>query len=271
MSEAPFHFSQRVDNYIKYRPHYPQAVLDLLIAECELDKGHIIADIGSGTGILAELFLQNGNRVIGVEPDPDMRAGGEYYLRGYSNFSSIAATAEATTLSDHSVDFVTAGQAFHWFDLVGARREFGRILAPPGRVVLLWNLQRATGTPFLEALQHFWETRQFWKYSSPQAARQMERAQAGRLDPDLVRRELLEPFFGPGAYKEKVFENPLKCDFAALKGRILSGGPALQPEDPLYATMLATLEEIFSTFQVNGAVTIEHDTLVVYGRLPPER
>lgn len=166
MTGTPYHFSQRVDNYIKYRPRYPQAILDLLVAECQLNSGHVIADVGSGTGILAELFLQNGNSVIGVEPDPDMRAGAQYYLQDFPRFTSIAARAEATMLPDGAVDFVSVGQAFHWFDVEQARKEFVRILVPSGWVVLVWNVRRASGTPFLEPLQQFWETKQFWKESS---------------------------------------------------------------------------------------------------------
>lgn len=262
-----FRFSRRVDNYIRYRPRYPAAVLDSLQAECQLTSQHIIADIGSGTGILSELFLRNGNPVYGVEPDPEMRAGGEYYLRGFDNFTSIAATAEATFLPDQSVGFVTAGQAFHWFDLQLARREFDRILMPEGWVALVWNVQRAAGTPFLEALQTFWSDRRFYKHAGQKASQQMDRAQTYRLDFELARQELLEPFFRPAAFTEKVFENPMFVDRQALVGRVLSNGPALEPGDPHYDTMLATLDHLFQAHQQNGTVTIEHDTRVVFGQL----
>ena len=261
--DAPYRISQRVDNYIHYRPRYPQAILDLLIAECDLASGHAIADIGSGTGILSQLFLDNGNPVIGVEPDPDMRAGAEHTLRDYPNITSVAATAEATTLEDQSVDFVTAGQAFHWFDLQQARREFRRILVPQGWAVLVWNVRRATGTPFLDALQGFWETKRFWKPSE-------QKAQAGRLNPALARQWFLAPFFGPGAYAEKVYANPLVCDFEGLKGRILSNKPALEPADPGFTAMIKGLEEMFQAHQQNGTVTIDHDAWVVYGQLPSD-
>jgi SAM-dependent methyltransferase len=267
VTEPSYRFSQRVDNYIKYRPRYPEAVLDLLRAECQLADTHIIADIGSGTGILSELFLKHGYPVFGVEPDAQMRAGGEYYLRGYPGFTSVAATAEATTLPDGAVDFVTAGQAFHWFDLEFVKREFTRILAPGGWVVLVWNVQRAAGTPFLEALQEFWETKEFSKHATRQSSERMDRVQAYRLNFKRALQELLEPFFAPGGFKEKVFENPLVVDFEALKGRILSNGPALEPGDPLYGTMLAALEEIFQAHEEDGTVTIEHDTWVVFGCL----
>lgn len=265
-----YNFSQRVDNYIKYRPRYPEAVLEMLQTECQLTNSHIIADIGSGTGLLAELFLKNGNPVIGIEPDPEMRAGGENYLRAFDRFTSIEATAEATTLPDNSADFVTAGQAFHWFDLELVRREFGRILVPGGWVVLVWNVQRATSSPFLEALQSFWEDGRFSKFADQQASERMERVQAYRLNFELARQGLFEPFFGPGMFQEAVFENPLVIDYEGLKGRVLSNGPALEPGDPHYGTMMAALEELFRTHQQNGTVTIEHDTRVVYGQLSAE-
>ena len=266
-SRARPHIFQRVDSYIRYRPGYPNAVLDLLQSECRLGARHAIADVGSGTGKLAELFLGNGNRVFGVEPDADMRAGAEYALREYDNFVSVAASAEDTTLPDASVDFVTAGQSFHWFDLPAARREFGRILRPSGWVVLVWNVQRHKGSPFQEALQAFWETERFWYFPSPAAARQMERVQAHRLNPDLVRRDYLDPFFGPGAYEERLFENPMKCDLAGLQGRVLSNAPALRPGDAHYGEMLGALEDMFRAHQAGGTVTIEHDCRVAYGQL----
>src|SRR4029077_13490966 len=141
-TDAKQRFSNRVADYVRYRPGYPSAVLDALRNECSLRPGHVIADIGSGTGFLSELFLKNGNRVYGVEPNTEMRQAGEEYLASYDNFSSIEGSAESTTLSDSSVDFVTAGQAFHWFERDAARAEFIRILKPAGWVVIAWNEDR---------------------------------------------------------------------------------------------------------------------------------
>ncbi|HEX8686675.1 MAG TPA: class I SAM-dependent methyltransferase, partial [Pyrinomonadaceae bacterium] len=146
-------FSSRVADYVKYRPGYPAEVLRLLEAECGLTAESVVADVGSGTGLLSELFLKNGNRVYGVEPNAEMREAGERLLAAYANFVSVDGRAEATTLEDGSVDFVTAGQAFHWFDPAGARREFARILRPGGWVVLAWNDRRTAGTPFLEGYE----------------------------------------------------------------------------------------------------------------------
>src|SRR5919108_2496290 len=115
MSDVTQRFSSRVENYIKYRPGYPKEVIETLIKECGLTTDSVIADNGSGTGILAEMFLQNGNPVYGVEPNREMREAGERLLKGYPNFRSLAAKAEATMLDDDSIDFITAGQSFHWF------------------------------------------------------------------------------------------------------------------------------------------------------------
>src|SRR5881409_3017221 len=133
MTDPTQRFSIRVQNYIRYRPRYPKEIIGILQSRCGLSRDSVIADVGSGTGILAEIFLANGNRVFGIEPNAPMREAGEGLLGSYRGFTSIDATAEATTLSGHSVDFVTAGQAFHWFDRQACRTEFQRILrtAPP--------------------------------------------------------------------------------------------------------------------------------------------
>ena len=132
-------FTNRVANYARYRPGYPPAVLTCLRDECGLSPGSTVADVGSGTGILTELFLANGNHVYAVEPNEAMRQAAELSLAHYPGFTSVDGRAEATTLADDSVDFVTAGQAFHWFDAAASRVEFNRILRPGGYTALVWN------------------------------------------------------------------------------------------------------------------------------------
>src|SRR3954466_13171447 len=150
MTQATERFSNRVENYARYRPSYPRAVVECLRANCRLTERAVIADVGSGTGILAEMFLRNGNAVYGVEPNRQMREAGERLLREYERFQSVAGTAEETTLAQASVDFVTAGQAFHWFDQAQAKAEFKRILKPPGWVALVWNERPENSTPFAQ-------------------------------------------------------------------------------------------------------------------------
>src|SRR5262249_1325145 len=149
MSNPLERFSTRAENYRKYRPGYPAEIMSLLVSKCGLTPASLIADIGSGTGKLCELFLNYGNRVFGVEPNEAMRIAGETLLARYPGFVSVDGRAESTTLESQTVDFVTAAQAFHWFDRESARREFLRILKPSGWVVLVWNERRLDSTPFL--------------------------------------------------------------------------------------------------------------------------
>lgn len=275
MENTPPRFSSRVENYIKYRPGYPQAIIDLLQKECHLTTNALIADIGSGTGKLTELFLNNGYRVVGIEPDPEMRAAARWLLQGYPRFTSIAATAEATSLADHSADVVTAGQAFHWFDREQARREFLRILVPKGWTVLVWNIQRTTGTPFLVALEQFWQTYLTHEGLSAEATgqdlstllQQRHPAFAWRLRPEQAEHELISPLFRSGAYSVKTFENHQVHDCEGLKGRVLSSGGAPEAGHLRFREMLEVLEALFWTHQVNGTITIEQETRLYYGRL----
>src|SRR3954466_12475154 len=91
MIDPTTRFTTRVDNYVKYRPSYPAAIITLLQTECGLSLEKIVADIGSGTGFLTELFLKNGNEVFGVEPNTEMRLAGERLLSRYPGLHSINA------------------------------------------------------------------------------------------------------------------------------------------------------------------------------------
>ena len=165
--------------------------------------------MGSGTGLLSKLFLDNGNKVIGVEPNADMRAAGDIFLKDYPNFTSLNATAEATTLADDSVDFVSAGQAFHWFDASLARQEFGLILKPRGWVVLVWN-ERHSEDPFIGAYERM------LKRHSPE----YKTVNHKRLE-----EQGLAEFIGPGM-KRAMFDNEQILDYEGLKGRLLSSSYA---------------------------------------------
>jgi ubiquinone/menaquinone biosynthesis C-methylase UbiE len=179
-------FSSRVENYIKYRPGYPAAILDLLKEQCGLTRASVIADVGSGTGILTELLLKNCSPVFGVEPNRDMREAAERLLGKHSNFTSISGTAECTTLKDQSVDVITAGQAFHWFDREKTRHEFLRILKPGGWVVLIWNDRNTTARPFFKAYEELLMT-----YATDYAA-----VNHKQIDP-----EMISAFFGAAKFK----------------------------------------------------------------------
>lgn len=151
-------FSNRVADYTRYRPGYPPGMIAWLCEEIALRRSWIVADIGSGTGLLAAPFLAAGNLVYGVEPNAAMRAAAEAAFEKEPHFVSIDGTAEATTLADASVDLVTAGQAFHWFDPEATRREWKRILAIGGRALVVFNSRRVDATPFMRAYDEFLTT-----------------------------------------------------------------------------------------------------------------
>lgn len=243
-------FSNRVDNYVRYRPGYPKEIVDLLRRECGLVPDSVVADIGSGTGKLAELFLETGNRVFGVEPNREMREAGERLLRDFPRFTSVEGTAEKSTLGDHGVHFVTAGQAFHWFDVEKCRSEFLRILKPDGWVVLVWN-DRRDSTPFLVAYEKL-----LLKFSTD-----YEQVNHRRIDDTK-----LAGFFGTKP-RSKTFPYVQHFDFAGLKGRLLSSSYAPEAGQPGHEEMLDALARIFKAHQVNDRVAFEYDTRVYFGHL----
>ena len=151
-------FTDRVDNYVRYRPAYPPEVLDALRHDCGLRPEHIIADIASGTGIFTRLLLENGNRVFAVEPNAEMRAASARLQQSFPDLTLVSATAERTTLPDASIDFVTVAQAAHWLEPRESRAEFRRILKPQGWCVLLWNERRVTGNAFSEDYERLLHT-----------------------------------------------------------------------------------------------------------------
>lgn len=252
MTDPTRRFTGRVESYVRYRPSYPRAVLDLLAAECDLTSASVVADLGSGTGILSNLFLQNGNRVLGVEPNPEMRAAAEELLGDDPRFTSVAGTAEDTTLGDDSVDFVVAGQAFHWFDPERARTEFERILRSGGWAVLIWNLRRKDATPFLAAYERLLQV-----YRTDRGEVEIWRQDEG----------MAEALFGPVHFERATFDNRQVLDLDGLKGRLSSVSYVPAKGEPGSEAMLRDIENIFNEHQTDGTVTVEYDTKVYYGRL----
>jgi ubiquinone/menaquinone biosynthesis C-methylase UbiE len=163
----------------------------------------------------------------------------------------VDANAEATTLPAHSVDFVTAAQAFHWFDRIKAKREFARILKPRGWVVLIWNERRLDSTTFLRAYEDL-----LLRYGTDYQNVRHEK----------VTGEIAE-FFAPDTFESQTLENAQHFDFESLKGRLLSSSYAPDSGHPNFAAMLKELEEVFNANQQEGTVSFEYETKVYCGRL----
>jgi SAM-dependent methyltransferase len=250
--DAKQRFSNRVADYVRYRPGYPAALLDLLSAECGFGPNHVVADIGAGTGLLTKLFLENGNRVFAVEPNQEMRQAGEEFLHAFPEFTSVAGSAEVTTLGNASVDFITAGQAFHWFDARAARREFLRILKSNGWVVITWNDRRMEEAPltreYEDLLERFGIDYKRVKDAYPES-------------------EDIRSFFGAGSFSSRDLPNQQILDSEGFRGRLRSSSFAPTKGHPNFAPMMAELERIFRAHENNGSVRMEYFTRVYFGQL----
>ena len=242
-------FSDRVEDYVRYRPGYPPEVLDLLRAECGLQPSHIVADIASGTGMFTRLLLENGNFVFAVEPNTEMREMGVRQLESYNRLISVAGTAEETTLGSASVDFVTAAQAAHWFDLPRARAEFARILRPEGWCVLIWNERRTETTPFLRDYEQLLLT-----YGTDYKEVRHERTTA-----------IIHEFFAPALADERVFDLRQQFDYEGAAGRLLSSSYAPLEGHPSHAPMMQELQRIFRAHASDNVVEFEYNTRVYFG------
>jgi SAM-dependent methyltransferase len=239
-------FSNRVQDYIKYRPHYTSDFIDWVIQASRVTKDSTIADIGSGTGISSQHFLDRGFAVIGVEPNNDMRKAAEDLLAGRDRFTSLAATAENTSLSDLSVDLAIAGQAFHWFHRDAFRTECKRILKPAGKVALFWNERLINATSFLQEYEEL--IRKF--------ATDYSNVDHRRMDDNVI-----TSFFGKKPMIA-TFPNVQVINFEGLKGRLMSSSYVPASDDPITQDMLSSLCEIYEKHAVNDRIELLYETKV---------
>ncbi len=255
-ANAKQRFSNRVADYVRYRPSYPAGVLSFLAENSGLHRHHVVADIGSGTGLLSKLFVENGNHVYGVEPNAEMQAAGDEFLHSYPNFASVNGSAEATTLADGSIDFVTAGQAFHWFDPTASRKEFSRILKPGGWFVVIHNERLKDTTPFLrdyEALLRRFGT------------------DYARVSDSYPLPQDMQSFFGASGFLSHEVPNAQEFDFDGLSGRLRSSSYSPAANHPDFPQMMNELKHIFTAYQHDGIVSFDYRTRVFAGKLDLDR
>lgn len=249
-------FSSRVENYVKYRPHYPKEIVSFLRDKIKLGEHEIIADIGSGTGISSLLFLENSNVVYGVEPNLDMREAAEEYLVDYPNFKSVDGTAENSGLNTDSVDLVISGQAFHWFDQNKSKIEFRKILNDERssknlpNTILLWNSRQLHSTPFL---------REYEKLLLD-IAKDYEGIYHENRSESRIRN-----LYHPNGFEVMTFDNNLIYDFTQLKGRVLSSSYSPNPNDSRYDEFLEKITEIFNKYERDETIEFRYITKVYYG------
>ncbi|RRN55039.1 class I SAM-dependent methyltransferase [Pseudoxanthomonas sp. SGNA-20] len=242
--------SDRVADYVRYRPGYPPALLQWLREEHGVDAGWPVADIGAGTGISAKLFLDAGHPVVAVEPNAAMRQAAVDWLGKHPRFRAVDGRAEATTLDDDSVGLVSAAQAFHWFDQQAVKPEWRRILRPGGLVAVYWNSRRLAGTPFLEGYERL--LREYGLDYTSVSERYGDDAHMRR-------------WFGRGLRGLARFPHSQRLDLEALRGRLLSSSYAPRPGHPRHAPMMAALDGLFAATAVDGRVDFDYDTRIFVG------
>jgi SAM-dependent methyltransferase len=242
-------FSNRVHNYIQYRLSYPEHIAPFLEANLGMKKDQRIADIGSGTGLFAEILLKKGYRVTCIEPNEDMRQAAEKKLLHYEGYSSRNRRAEQTGLRNHSVDLITVAQAFHWMEPIATKKEFKRILKPGGHTVLAWNF-RLLHTDFLR------------EYDQLKKQFSIEKNLASQVE-----KKDIEGFLYPGKVNLQKFSNVQWLDFDALKGQLLSSSYIPLPGHASYDTMISSLVQLFVAYNVNGFIKMEYETKLYWNSI----
>lgn len=244
-------FSDRVTDYKRYRPTYPQEIIAFILENCHLDKSWSIADIGSGTGISTRLLLEFKCHIYAVEPNKHMRKAAEDDLSSNSLFHCVDGCAETTTLDDSSMDMVTAFQSFHWFDREKTRAEFFRILKEPKWVLFVWNDRIISGNSFLEGYEEILQSLPEYKSSTHKSI----------FSKDIC------CFMGNDEVKITHLPKAQEFDFEGLKGRFSSSSYTPKPETDEYKEVMSKIEKLFKDFNENGLVTLQYKTDVYLGRL----
>ena len=244
-------FTGRVEDYERYRMRFPKEVLEVLRLRCGLRAEDLVADIGAGTGMLAELFLEAGNRVVAVEPNAEMRAACERLRMQYGGLRVMDATAEETGLRDAAVDLVSGGRAVHWFDVEKATAEFARVLRPGGWVVLVTNRRAQDGT----------------EQASAYEAVLMEHG----TDYEKVRGgyrsfEGLRPF-GNGERFVETMQGVVKLTLEEFLGQTQSLSIAPKRGEEKYAGMQTALRKFFARWSNGGVLRLETVCEVVGWRM----
>lgn len=252
MTRATERFADRVDDYVRHRPSYPGELVDAMLERLGVGEGGTLVDLGSGTGISSRLLVARGRNVVAVEPNEPMRRAAESALGGDARFRSVAASAEATTLADASIDGAVAFQSFHWFDAARCRDELRRILRPGGRVALVWN-ERLVDTPFLVAYEELLQRR------SPDYAK-VEHRNAY---------EKIAAFFAPTRPIELAAPNEQSFDREGLFGRVLSSS-YVPKSGPDHDAIVAELDGLFAEHQSEGVVAFRYLTKAFVGPLDRE-
>ena len=245
-------FAGKADIYKKFRPTYPQELIDYLYSQIGFNLDSIVADIGSGSGIFSRLLLERGNRVYCVEPNEDMRRTAELDLTEFKNYISVNASAENTSLENVSIDFITVATAFHWSNKGAFKLECKRILKNNGKIVIIFNNIDNEH----EVAKKDYEIRE--KYC-------VDRKGLGRG----FTKNAVNNFFLNNDFEYQTFRNDLIFDKESFIGRNLSTSYAPKEEtDPeKYHGLVRELSEFFDEYSSNGVLLFPHFSMSFIGRV----
>jgi SAM-dependent methyltransferase len=245
-------FTDRVSNYVKYRPGYPSEVLDFLREEGNLSEGSMIADVGSGTGIFTDLLLKQGYKVFAVEPNEAMQHAAVDQLGSNKNFTPVNGTAEATTLADSAVEMIVCAQAFHWFNSEKTRLEFKKILKEDGHAALIWNNREADTDEFSIAYESLLK---------------QDSVDYNKVNHRNVKDIDFKSFFRDGQYKVVKYPNEQVFDEDGLLGRAFSSSYVPDENSVDGKKFKEVLTELFANYNKNGSVSFRYQTEVYFGQI----
>jgi len=253
MKQGAERYSSKVEDYVKYRPSFPDEIMAFLYSNNIINDNSVIADIGSGTGRFTRLLLEKGNKVYAVEQNNEMRSKAEELLSKHSNFISIAGSAEETGLDNKSIDLITVAQAFHWFDKERCLSEFKRIIKENGKVFIVWD-------DFIEDYNDFSIEygNILYKY------RNVEPENKGKR---LSRAEMLCDFFKDNEYETVSFIHELYQNFDSIRGGALSASFTPKPEEKNYEPFIYELQMLFEKYQKNGKVCTAFRSVCYLGEI----
>jgi SAM-dependent methyltransferase len=247
-------FDGRVADYDRYRERYDaNVVLPLLRTWCGLTSQWRVADVGAGTGMLADVFLGNGNSVIAIEPNEEMRTMCAQLHPDAPLLEILNGTAENTSLPDASVDAVVVGRALHWFDLHRTMEEFRRVLRPDGWVIVVALGRTEKG-----------------REENGEFERVLREASSTHADTHAAYKVYgqLPGFFDGGEFHHKVILGKMPFDWESLRGMTLSLSHSPRVTSPEFPEFERRLREFFDRYSREGVVTLESRYWINAGRFP---
>ncbi|WP_160687741.1 class I SAM-dependent methyltransferase [Clostridium sp. C2-6-12] len=246
-------YSNKTEDYDKYRPSFPAEIMKFLYSNNIINDNSVIADIGSGTGRFTRLLLEKGNTVYGVEQNNEMRAKAEELLSQFSNFISIAGSAEKTGLEDNCFDLITVAQAFHWFNKEKCLLEFKRIIKDNGKVFIVWDDFVGDYNDFSTEYRNVLS-----KYRNDKPENN------GRK---LSRDEMVYDFFRDNKYETLSFTHELYQNFDGIKGGALSASFTPKPDEENYDQFILELQNVFEKYQTAGKVCTAFRSMCYLGEI----